>query len=199
MDYDYEVLERELAYKEHFSVYKLKLRHRLFGGGFSPVLSRELLDRGGAAGLIPYDPATDRVVMIEQFRVGTLDQGHAPWLLEFVAGLIEPGELPAAVAIREAHEEANIEVSDLVSVGRYYMSPGGSTELLHLYCGRVDAAQAGGVFGLPDEGEDIAVRVMSRAEAESLLDDGTPLPAWTALSIQWLSLNWQRLAQRWAG
>ena len=197
MKYDYEVVGRKVAYQRHFRVEELRLRHRRFGGGWSEVLDRELIDRGDAAAVVPYDPVRDELVMIEQFRTGAMRPGESAWIYEFIAGLIGEHEQPAEVAVREAREEANLDVHDLVPIGAFYLSPGGSTEKLHLFCGRADTRAAGGVFGLASEGEDIRAHVLPREDAERMLEDGSNLPAWTALALQWLMINRRKLIAQW--
>src|SRR5690606_15999801 len=105
-------------------------------------------------------PQRDLVALVEQFRVGALNE-HNPWLLELVAGLIDADdESPEAVGRREAQEEAGVEIGEMLPVGEYYASPGGSDEYFHLFCGRCDLGNAGGVHGLAEEGEDIRVHVL---------------------------------------
>ncbi|MFZ6044187.1 NUDIX domain-containing protein, partial [Vibrio natriegens] len=92
---------------------------RLFAGGWSAPMDREMFERGHAAALLPYDPATDSVVMVEQFRIGALAAECTPWQLEIVAGIIEPGESADEVVRREAVEEAGLEVGELHKITRY--------------------------------------------------------------------------------
>ncbi len=197
MDYRYELLDKRCCHQGFFTVNRYRLRHRLFAGGWSPPIEREVLERGHAAGLIPYDPVSDEVVMIEQFRPGALEAPDGPWMLEFVAGILEPGESAEEVAARECLEEAGLEVRELVPVCEYVLSPGGCSERLALYCGWVDSTVAGGIFGLPEEGEDIRAFVLPRGEAIELLDSGHLLSATTVIGLQWLALHHRRLRARW--
>jgi len=89
---DVEVIDKELVYDGFFRIHRIHLRHRLFGGGWSDVLEREIFERGHVAAVLPYDPQLDEVVLIEQFRAGALKQQPTPWLLEIVAGAIEANE-----------------------------------------------------------------------------------------------------------
>ena len=130
---DVEVLERTIPYNGYFRIQAYRLRHRRFGGGWTEVMTRELFERGHAAVVLPYDPARDRVVLIEQFRIGAYAAGLAPWMIEAVAGIIEPGEAPEEVVRREALEEAGCAVTALEAIGTVMPSPGGSSEILHLY------------------------------------------------------------------
>ena len=82
---DVELDKKQPLYEGFLSVYKYKLKHRLFQGGWSQPIERELMERGHAVVVIPYDPVRDELVVLEQFRVGALDDPNGPWLFEFVA------------------------------------------------------------------------------------------------------------------
>jgi nudix-type nucleoside diphosphatase (YffH/AdpP family) len=135
-----EILEREVCYQGFYRLERLRLRHRLFAGGMSPPIVREAVEKGDVAAVLLYDPQRDEVVMIEQFRIGARDDPRGPWLLEIVAGLIEPGETPEQVARREAMEEAGCTVQDLLPISSFYTSPAKTSQRTHLYLGRVDSS-----------------------------------------------------------
>ena len=192
-----EILDHTVVFDGYFRMVRYRLRHWQFAGGFGPELEREVFVRGHAAAVLPYDPMRDEVVLIEQFRIGALETPCDPWLLEPVAGIIEDGESADEVARREALEEAGLEVLDLAAVCSCFMSPGGSSEIVHIFIGRVDATAAGGIFGLPDEGEDIKVHVLPYAEALGWLDEGRLGVASTLLAVQWLARHHAALRARW--
>jgi ADP-ribose pyrophosphatase len=191
------VLEQTVAYDGRFKIIRYRLRHQLFAGGLSPVLVREVFERGHAVAVLPFDPERNQVVLIEQFRIGALGVVDHPWLLEPVAGIIESGESAPEVARREAAEEAGLELLDLVPACTYFASPGGSTETCQVFIGRVDAADAGGIFGKADEGEDIKVHVVALDTALDWLCDGRIHAATTVVALQWLALHRAELEERW--
>jgi len=197
--YDTEILEEETGYDGFFELKRFRLRHPLYAGGWSRELVRERVERKRAAAVLLYDPESDRVVLIEQFRIGALEAGRGAWMLETVGGLVEEGETPADVARREAVEEAGCEVSTLVPICEFYVSPGTATEYIHLYCGRVDASGAGGIHGLEDEGEDIRVEVMSSDAAIAELCSGRANSTSIIVALQWLALHRKRLRKEWSG
>lgn len=192
-----EIVETTKAYEGYFELDRHRLRHRRFAGDWTPVLSREVFERGHAVCLLPYDPKRDEVVLIEQFRIGAYGAGQDPWLMEVVAGIIEPGESPAEVARREAMEEADLTIGRLVDIGEILASPGGTSETFRLYCGEARTAGAGGLHGLHDEGEDIKVHVMTRLEASDKLTSGAIVSAPAVIALQWLALNHARLMDEW--
>jgi len=193
---DVEVLSKETLFKGFFSMVKYRFRHKLFEGGWSQTIEREMFERGHAAAMLPYDPATDQVVIIEQIRVGALEHEH-PWQLEIVAGIIDRDESAEQVVRREAVEEAGIEVSLLEKVTSYYPSSGGCSEMLDVYVGKVDASTAQGIHGLDYEGEDIRVHVVSREQAYQWVVNGKFENGASIIALQWLQLNYQRLRSEW--
>lgn len=195
---DVRVLRREVLFQGFFRMVKLRLQHRLFGGGWSPEMDRELFERGHAAVLMPYDPKRDAIVVQEQFRIGAVETTPNPWLLEMVAGIIEPGESAEQVVRREAIEEANLTVGRIEPLFSYLVSPGGTTERIELFVGEVDSSAAGGLHGLAEECEDIRVSVISRTDAIAMLDSGQISNAAMLIALQWLARNGDALRQRWA-
>ncbi len=185
---DIDIKEEKGLYQGFFQIKQLSLRHRLFAGGWSDVMQRELFYRRPVGGLLPYDPVRDEVVLIQQFRVGALEQKN-PWLIELVAGITEPNESVEAMIHREAQEEAGIELLELIKLYEYWVSPGGSSEKITLFCGRVDATLAGGIHGLAEEHEDIKVITMSSSAALDAIKDGTINNAATIIALQWLAMN----------
>jgi ADP-ribose pyrophosphatase len=184
---DADIVEVTTAFKRFLRVDVFRFRHRLFSGEWSALRSYDVLRRGQAVAIVLYDPERDAVVLIEQFRLPALLAGSSPWQIETVAGLIDSGEPPEAVATRETHEEAGLGlIGNLIPIRRYLPSSGGSDESVWLYCGRVDSTAAAGVHGLPDEHEDIRVLVKSLAEVEALLDSGAIESGHTLIGLYWL-------------
>ena len=191
------ILDKKLLYHGFFTLSQFSIKHGLFDGGESKPLIRELLDRGKAAAVLPYDPVRDEVVLIEQFRIGAIEDPSGPWLIEVVAGLCEPGEPVEDLIHREAMEEAGCTVSDLMHIFHYYSSPGGSNEEIDLYIARTESGGLGGIHGLDYEGEDIRVHVMKSDDAFELLAQGRIDSAMPIIALQWLQLNRERIRSHW--
>ena len=197
MNTNVEVLEKTICFEGFFRIEKYRLRHRLFSGDWSQPLVREVFERGHAAAVLPYDPIRDEVILIEQFRVGALDAQDGSWLLEIVAGMIEAGETAQDVVKRESIEEADCIISDLIPLYDCFVSPGGTTERVALFCGRVDSTHAGGVHGAAEEGEDIKVHVVPLDTALTFLNSGKITSASAIIALQWLALNRASVHTRW--
>lgn len=204
---DVEVVERERAFDGYFKIDRYTLKHKKHQGGWSAPVTREIFERGHATAVLLYDPDLERLVFIEQFRPGAFaafnspwfDKAtHTPWMMECVAGIIDEGESPEDVARRESVEEANCEITALVPIAHYLVSPGGTSESIFLFCGRVDASHAGGVHGLDHEGEDIRVLSASTDTALQWLDEGKFDNAMTLVAMQWFKLNRRDLTDRWS-
>lgn len=189
---DIEISQQDTAFRGFFQVLRYRLRHRLFNGGWSQPIQRELLVRGDSVGVLLYDPARDVVALAQQFRIGCLGNAHGAWVWEVVAGMVKAGESAAAVAVREVAEETGlaIDAAQLETICRYYSSPGGTDECLQLFCARCDLPDSvAGVYGLPDEGEDIRVQVFPVETAIAAMQDGTINNAATLIALQWLMLQ----------
>ncbi len=191
----FKVTREVVGYKGFLGLKRLHLRHSLFAGGESRELVRERIEAFEAASVLLHDPRSDKLVLIEQFRVGAMEDPRGPWLLEVVGGIVEAGETPEDVARREAMEEAGCRVSRIEPIATLWVSPGFSTERLHLFYGEVDASGAGGIHGLQEEGEDIRVVVLDVDEVLAQLHSGRFRATSILVSLQWLALNRGRL--RW--
>lgn len=196
---DVEVVEKATVYKGRFQVDRYRLRHKLHGGGWSEPFVREVFERGHAAAVLPYDPVLDRIVLIEQFRPGAYAAGLHPWLVEVVAGIIDPGETAEQVVRREAMEEAGVHIAEVEKVATCMVTPGACSECVDIFVGRADASKAGGVYGLAHEHENIRVFTLSVDEAEKKLAAREFTNVVTIVALQWLLLNRMQLRDRWGG
>lgn len=189
MKYQWNLEKHQILFKKYFQLEEYTISHELYGGGESGAFTREIFERGSVVAVLPYDPVHRTVVLIEQFRIGALDDEGSPWLWESVAGVIDPGETADDVAVRESSEEAGCSIKRLHKIYQYYVSPGGTTEKCTLYCGIVDSDGLGGIHGLPEENEDIRVEVVDVEEAYRWLDEGNIKSSATIIALQWLRMN----------
>ena len=192
----FKILKKEILYKGYFQLVRFYITHEKFAGGWVPEINREILERPNATAVLPYDPVTDSVVLIEQFRTGAI-HSDSPWLIEIIAGIHDADEDAETVAKREAKEESGIELLDICPIYEYFVSPGGSDEYLHLYCARVDASDVGGLHGLAHEHEDIRAFVVKADEAFALIESKKIRNATSIIALQWLQLNRERLRKLW--
>lgn len=199
---DVTVSKVDTMYQGFFKLNQYHLRHKLFSGEYSQSITREVFERGDAVVVIPYDVNLDKILLIEQFRPGALrtcthNVSQSPWQLEFIAGMFEAHESPIEVAIREAKEEANIDIKteNIMPIMQYLSSPGGMSETIHLYLAKINSkeVEVGAVFGLAHENEDILLHLIGRVEALELLTQGKITNAATIIGLQWLAMHYQEL------
>lgn len=195
---DVKLLNQRDLYKGFFRMTEYRFKHRLFEGGWSEEVKREVFERGNAGVLLAYDPKRDEVVLIEQIRIPAYETSETPWLLEVVAGMVEQGESPEDVVRREAQEEAGVIVGRCEPIVSYLSSPGGTSERMHVYVGEVDATTAKGIHGLACENEDIRVHVVSREQAYLWVEEGVIDNAASVIALQWLQLHHVALRKRWS-
>ena len=190
-----EVLERHNRHAGFFLTREYTLRHPQFAGGKSPPVKREVFVATDAAIVLPYDPVRDRVLLVEQFRMGPFGRGDPhPWMLEPVAGRVDPGETPETTARRECVEEAGLALGQLEHVSSHYCSLGCSTEYFHCFIGLCDLPELSkGQGGLDSEDEDIRTHVLGFDQAIDLIPSGEAANGPLILCLLWLQRERQRL------
>lgn len=193
---DFSLDKRETLYDGFFKMYKLHLSHKTFSGEEISI-QRELFYRDDAVCVLLYDAENDSVVLVEQFRVGAYDSPDGPWLLELIAGIVEPGETPNDVARRESQEEAGADIGEILPIIRFVPSSGGTREYIDLLCAQVNSAGVEGIHGLAEEGEDILVHTLAADDAFALVQSGKINNAPAIIALQWLQINREELRQRW--
>lgn len=193
---DFSLDKQETLYNGFFKMYKLHLSHKTFSGEKISI-QRELFYRDDAVCVLLYDAENDAVVLVEQFRVGAYDSPEGPWLLELIAGIVEPGETPEDVARRESQEEAGTGIGEIVPIIRFVPSSGGTREYIDLLCAQVNSEGVEGIHGLADEGEDIQVHTLAADDAFALVKAGKINNAPAIIALQWLQINREELKQRW--
>ncbi len=197
---DIEIIDKKTPYKSFLTIDVYRLRHKKFDGSWTDVLPpREVCDRGAAVGVLLYDPDLDSVVMIEQFRVGSAAAGGPAWMTEIVAGMVGEGETPEEVARRESMEEAGCAIQEIEQICDYYVSPGAFTEVVTVFCGRVDSRNLAETGGLEEEHEDIRIFALPADEAIRLMDENRLRNSVAIIAVGWLARHRESLRKRWLG
>ncbi len=195
---DFKVTKKEDLYKGFFKMQMYTVEYKGSNGQTLGPIRREIFERGNAAAIIPYDPKLDRVVLIEQFRVGATQCQKSPWLIEIVAGIIDQGESGEQTVIRELQEEAGLTCQACKYINSFLTTPGGSTECIDLFVGKVDSTVANGIHGLASESEDIKVFTVSLDEALEMVEQGQICNSIAIIGIWYLAMHKQQLQQEWA-
>lgn len=190
-----DIISKTRVYTDFFAVDRYDVTHELFDGGTSAELDRAIFLSGDAAIVLPYDPVLDRVLVVEQFRMGPVGRGdpHA-WQIEPIAGRIDAGETGVQAALREAKEEADLDISVLEPVAELYPSPGTSTEFYYLYVGLADLPDdIAGLNGLATEHEDIRTQVLTLDALLDMVDNMQVANAPLVLLTYWVARHRERL------
>lgn len=190
---DVTIESREFLFRGFIQVEKVNLTHRLFHRSeYSQIIQRELIHRPEAAGVLLYNNQQQRFALIEQFRVGALNDSESAWQLEIIAGVLDGNESPETCIRRESLEESGCEINELKHLFSFYPSAGACAEFFHLYAAEVDLPSSGGIFGVPDEGEDIQLHLFDYAEITMLFKNNRLKNAPVIMALQWLSQHIQR-------
>lgn len=185
---DVEVTSRESLFRGFIQVEKVSLRHRLFNQPeYTHVLQRELVHRPEAAGVLLYNDQRQQFALIEQFRVGAINDAYSPWQLEIIAGVLDGDETPESCIRRETLEESGCTINHVQHLFSFYPSAGACSEIFHLYVAETDLPSESGVFGMPDEGENILLHLFDYSEISTLLSQGRLRNAPVIMALQWLS------------
>ena len=196
----YQPISEEVVWDGRFPLQRVRFRFRRRDGTPSAPLTWELWRRGaGGVMVLPWDPARDRVALVEQFRLPALAAGLDPLQRECPAGLLERGEDPLAAARRELAEETGLRCDRLHPFGRFLLTPGGSDETLHFLLARVDLPELGegARGGLEDEAEETQLLVLTRREALDMVEDNRVQGAPVALALLWLAVHRDRMLAEW--
>lgn len=188
----------EVVWGQRFAVQRVVFRHARFDGTPSGTLTWELWRRGRGVLVLPYDPLTDRVALIEQFRLPALAAGLPPVMTECPAGLLEPGEDPEMAGRRELAEETGLTARAMTPIGRHMLMQEGCDEVIHFWCAQVDLSDAvTGTHGLATEQEETRLRVVTAEQAFAMVADNRIENAPAALALLWLQVNRATLRATW--
>ncbi len=192
MDRKVEIIGKQEVFKKYvFRIEEAQLRHERYDGSLSDEITRLNLDRGDSVAGLVHDIAQNTIMLCEQFRYPTWDGGRGPgWILELPAGILEPGEDPQDAIRREIMEEIGYSADRCDLIARPYLSPGGSSERIHIYyvpIGENAKTSEGG--GVTSEGEDIRTIQMPVAEAMKKMQACEIVDAKTLIALQWLQSN----------
>jgi len=196
---DVKIKHKTLVHDGFCHLERYEMQHQRFSGEWMPVYTRELLIKPSVAAALPYDPRCNKIVLIEQFRVGALGKNATPWLIEIVAGIMDQAheENHEELIRREMREEACLDIEALLPISDYLSTPGCSTEKVKLFCAKVDSTKAPEFCGLAAEHEDIKIHVLEAQEAFAAVRSGQINNATAIIALQWLELNLESVNQKW--
>ena len=188
----FKILDKKNIHDGFFKMNEVTLKYKKYNGDWSNAIKRELFGGAQVSAVLPYDPINKKIVLIQQFRPGTISKDNQNYLDEIVAGIIDPGETPEDTAKRECLEETGWEVSNLKSIQGYFPAPGSSESFYNLFLGEVIAPDKEIIRGLENENEDILVKSYSFDEVKTKMNKKEILNGLTLIALQWFFLNIER-------
>jgi len=182
------IKKTERVFDDFFKIDQAVLQYEKFDGSMTPDLIRLNFNRGHSVAVLLYNENQQTVILTDQFRypayVGDPKRG---WILEIVAGMLEPGEPPTQSAIREVYEETGFRVHEPEPICEFFVSPGGTSEKIYLFFAKVtDGAQQGTGGGVSEEYEDIRIKQVPLDKALRMIHSGDICDAKTIIALQWL-------------
>ena len=189
MNSNFKVTNKKNLYDGFFKMNEISLKYKKYDGSWSNEIKRELFGGAQVSAVLPYDPIKKEIVLIQQFRPGTISGNTNNYLKEIVAGIIDPGESPEIAAKRECLEETGYKIKKLTSIQGYYPAPGSSESFYHLFLGEVDSKNGKKIMGLDTENEDILVESFNINQVKKMMQNGELLNGLSLIAIQWFFLN----------
>ena len=189
MSIKFKILEKKKLYKGFFEMNEITLKYKKYNGDWTNEIKRELFGGAQVAAVLPYDPKKKKIILIQQFRPGTISKKSDNYIDEIVAGIIDEGEKPKETAERECLEETGCKIQKLIPIQGYFPAPGSSESFYHLFLGHVDSFKGTRIMGLENENEDIFVKSYNVNEVKQMMMNGKILNGLTLIALQWFFLN----------
>ena len=189
MSSKFKILNKKNIHNGFFKMNEITLKYKKYDGSWSNEIKRELFGGAQVSAVLPYDPENKKIVLIQQFRPGTISRDSNNYLDEIVAGIIDPGETPKDTAIRECLEETGCKVKNLRSIQGYFPAPGSSESFYHLFLAEVIAPNKEAIRGLENENEDILVKSYTFEQVKEKMEKNEILNGLTLIALQWFFLN----------
>ena len=189
MSSKFKILNKKNIHNGFFKMNEITLKYKKYDGSWSNEIKRELFGGAQVSAVLPYDPENKKIVLIQQFRPGTISRDSNNYLDEIVAGIIDPGETPEDAAIRECLEETGCKVKNLRSIQGYFPAPGSSESFYHLFLAEVIAPDKEAIRGLENENEDILVKSYTFEQVKEKMEKNEILNGLTLIALQWFFLN----------
>ena len=185
----FKIINTRKIYSGFFQMNEISLKYKKYNGNWSNTIKRELFGGAQVSAVLPYDPKQKEIVLVQQFRPGTISKNVNNYLNEIVAGIIDPGESPEETAKRECLEETGCKVKKLIPIQGYFPAPGSSESFYHLFLAEIETFNGIRITGLETENEDILVQSYKVENVKKMLENGEFLNGLTLIALQWFFLN----------
>ena len=185
----FKIINKKNIYSGFFKMNEVTLKYKKYDGSWSNIVKRELFGGAQVSAVLPYDPIKKKIILIQQFRPGTISKNTYNYLDEIVAGIIDSGENAETTARRECLEETGCAIKKLIPVQGYFPAPGSSESFYHLFVGEIDSFDGERIMGLKTENEDILVKSYNILEVKQKVKNGEIINGLTLIALQWFFLN----------
>ena len=189
MSTKFKIINKKNIYDGFFKMHEVTLKYQKYDGSWTNNIKRELFGGAQVSAVLPYDPIKKEIVLIQQFRPGTISKNFDNYLNEIVAGMIDEGENPEDAAKRECLEETGCEIKKLIPIQGYFPAPGSSESFYYLYLGEIEAFEGSRIMGVENENEDIFVKSYKIEVVREKMKNGEFLNGVTLIALQWFFLN----------
>tara|TARA_B100000676_G_scaffold310505_1_gene377287 strand:- start:312 stop:893 length:582 start_codon:yes stop_codon:yes gene_type:complete len=185
----FKIINKKNIHKGFFEMNEVTLKYKKIDGSWTNNIKRELFGGAQVSAVLPYDPIKKEIVLIQQFRPGTISKNFNNFLYEIVAGIIDKGESPETTAKRECIEETGCKIKSILPIQGYFPAPGSSESYYHLFLGEVEAFEGSRTMGLENENEDILVKCYNFNKVKEMLQNKEIVNGITLIALQWFFLN----------
>ena len=189
MSSKFKIVSKKNLYDGFFKMSEIVLKYKKYDGTWTNSISRELFGGVQVSAVLPYDPLKKEIILIQQFRPGTISKNLDNYLIEIVAGIIDEGENPEDAAKRECFEETGCVIKKLIPIQGYFPAPGSSESFYHLFLGETETFSGTRIMGLENENEDIKVQSFKSSKVREIMQKGKILNGLTLIALQWFFLN----------
>ena len=185
----FEIINKKNIHNGFFKMNEYILKYKKYDGSWSKEVKREIFGGAMVSAVLPYDSVKREIVLIQQFRPGTIAKEFNNYLYEIVAGIIDSGEKAEDTAKRECLEETGCKIKKITPIQGYFPAPGSSESFYHLFLGEIDTFEGERLMGLETENEDILVRSYKLSDVKEMMEKGEIINGLTLISLQWFFLN----------
>ncbi len=189
MSSKFKIINKKILYNGFFKMNEFTIKFKKYNGNWSKEVKRELFGGAQVSAILPYDPIKKEIILIQQFRPGTISKNFDNYLDEIVAGIVDTGESPENAAVRECFEETGCKVKKIMPIQGYFPAPGSSESFYHLFLGEVNTFEGTRIMGLKNENEDIMVKSYKYESVREKMKNGEILNGLTLIALQWFFLN----------
>ncbi len=189
MTSDFKIINKKKLHDGFFKMNEFTLTYKKYDGQWSENIKREVFGGSQVAAVLPYDPVKNEIILVQQFRPGTISKNVNNYVDEIVAGIIDHNEEPISAAKRECFEETGCNVKKITPILEYFPSPGSSESYYHLFLGEIETITETRIRGVEGENEDIFVKSYKVEKLKQKLIDNKIINGLTLIALQWFFLN----------